>query len=218
MTCLVIAGVRIDGVAHECSEVLNLKEDILQVILNLRHIVLKGSLNKPVIVKVNYQGPGIITAQDIALPKGIEVVRSESMCYPYIATVTSDQTLTMELLIKKGRPFFSRVKCGSVGFIETGAVSMPVERVNFFVESATSNQVFEDFETLVLEVSTDGSVDPVNAVRKALSKLRVRINFFGNFVLRQLLGESQLLELESQLLEQDCALFLLESLASNETT
>ena len=103
ITCLAIAGLRIEELAHEFSKALDLQEDILNVILNLKHIVLKGALNKRVVVKLTYKGPGvIITTFNIKLPNGANILDSAQ----YIASATTNKILKMEFLMKSEKGYY----------------------------------------------------------------------------------------------------------------
>jgi len=92
ITCLAIAGLRFGGPVHEFSSDCGLLEDIIDVILNVKQIVLKGTIREPSVAKLSYKGPGIITALDIELPDGVKVVNSSQ----YIATATTSEIIKME--------------------------------------------------------------------------------------------------------------------------
>merc|ERR1711870_49541 len=179
ITCLAIAGLRIEGLEHEFSEAFGLREDILDIILNVKNIVLKGALNEPVVAKLIYQGPGTITALDIELPDGVSVLDSGQ----YIATATTNKVIKMDFLIKSGEGYYLNHSAGlgstrdPEGFIKIDAVYMPVTRFNFFVETVCCDDSFPEFESLVLEISTNGSISPGDAVSQAFKKFRER--FFG---------------------------------------
>ena len=83
ITGLAIAGLRVERLAYEFSKDLDLQEDILDVILNVKHIVLKGAINKLVVAKLTYRGPGIITALDIKLPNSVNILNSAQSYYNY---------------------------------------------------------------------------------------------------------------------------------------
>ena len=179
ITCLAIAGLRIEGLEHEFSKAFNLHEDILDIILNVKNIVLKGALNKPVVAKLIYQGPGTITALDIKLPNGVNILDSEQ----YIATATTNKIIKMDFLIKSGKGYYlnhnTRLRStrDPEGFIKIDAIYMPITRFNFFVETVCCDDSFPEFENLILEISTNGSINPKDAVSQAFKKFRKK--FFG---------------------------------------
>ena len=116
-----------------------------------------------------FRGPGIATANDIELPDNLSIVEPRQ----YIATVLDDVSLEMELLIEKGTGYSLSekiIKRVPNGFLALDAVFMPVRKVNFFVETAKS-KLTSDMENLILEVSTDGSITPIEAVSLASSFL-----------------------------------------------
>jgi DNA-directed RNA polymerase subunit alpha len=157
-----ITGVRIAGINHEFSTVLNLKEDIIELLLNLKQLKFKSNLEGPIISRLVYQGQGIITGNDIDLPEGLELVDPRQ----YIADLTAKSKLEMEFLIEKGEGYcLSNKKRGTLppGFLAVDSVFMPVRRANFFTEIYSDN-VSPDLETLILEIETDGSITPKDAL------------------------------------------------------
>ena len=95
---LAIAGVRIADVNHEFSTISNVKEDVIDILLNLKQIVLKGNITEPTLSRLTYHGPGIITAKDIELPSEVTLVEPNQ----YIAYVNTNRTVEMEFLIQQG--------------------------------------------------------------------------------------------------------------------
>ena len=139
---IAIVGVHINNVSHEFSTIPGLREDVIEVLLNLKQIIFKGRLVEPVIAKLIFQGPGIVTAQDIELPDGLELVEP---CQ-YITTLTGQTNLEMEVLIEAGQgysvseQFINRLP---KGFLAVDAIFMPVRKVNFFVETSRNNSSSE---------------------------------------------------------------------------
>jgi DNA-directed RNA polymerase subunit alpha len=167
-----ITGLRIKGVLHEFSRISSFKEDIVDIVLNLKSIVLRGPVlrrTETLIARLNYRGPGIITSGDIELPAGIEMVFPNQ----YIATALDNQLVCMDFHIQCVTGYKIRHAAVLVpeAFIKVDSVYMPVIRFNFFVESVTTQREFEDFESLVLEVTTDGSITPEDAIRKGFRRL-----------------------------------------------
>ena len=166
---LSIIGVRIFGINHEFSTVDGIKEDVIDILLNLKQLVIKGEINEPSMARLIFRGPGIATANDIELPDNLSIVEPRQ----YIATVLDDVSLEMELLIEKGTGYSLSekiIKRVPNGFLALDAVFMPVRKVNFFVETAKS-KLTSDMENLILEVFTDGSITPIEAVSLASSFL-----------------------------------------------
>jgi DNA-directed RNA polymerase subunit alpha len=147
---LAIVGVHINNVSHEFSTISGLKEDVIEILLNLKQIVFKGDLNEPSVARLVFQGPGVEPCQ-------------------YIGSLTGRVSLEMEVLIEPGygyltsEQFINRLP---QGFLAVDAVFMPVRKVNFFVETSR-NSSFSVTESLIMEVATDGSIQPIDAISNA---------------------------------------------------
>jgi DNA-directed RNA polymerase subunit alpha len=163
-----IVGVRISGVNHEFSTIPGVKEDILEILLNIKQLVFKGECNETIVARLNFQGPGIITANDIELSADVEFVSDKQ----FIATVETFTTVEMEFLITKGEGYSLSDNGSNIpqGFLATDAVFMPVKKVNFFIEVSQDNML-PDQETLILEILTNGSITPVDALNTAANQL-----------------------------------------------
>lgn len=170
---LAIAGVRIANVNHEFSTIPDVKEDVIDILLNLKQIVLKGDLKDSTLSRLAYHGPGIITAKDIDLPNEITLVEPNQ----YIASVNTNKTIEMEFVIKSGEGYsMSNVSTQlPEGFLSIDAVYMPVKKVNFFIETS-SNNISANLESLILEVYTNGSITPTEAVSAAAETLQTIFN------------------------------------------
>ena len=190
---IAIVGVRITGINHEFSTIPNVKEDIIEILLNLKQIVFKGDVKEPVIARLFFQGPGIITAGDIELPDNLEVVEPRQ----YIASLTSADNIEMEFLIEKGKSYSLSEKVINKipsGFLALDAIFMPVRKVNFFVETSRKN-LSSEIESLVLEVYTDGSITPTEAISSASEFLE---NIFQSLRLTDSPSKVSLVEKENQ--------------------
>jgi len=157
-----IVGVRITGVNHEFSTIPNVKEDVIDILLNLKQIILKGEITEPVIARLTVKNSGIITADNIELPDKLSFVDSQQ----YIATLNNNGNLEMEFLITRGQNYFSNGAIDTIlptGFLSVDAVFMPVKKVNFFIETSKSNSNSE-LESLILEIWTNGSITPSEAL------------------------------------------------------
>jgi DNA-directed RNA polymerase subunit alpha len=171
---LAITGVRITGIDHEFSTIPNVKEDVIEILLNLKQIILKGSITDPVLVRLCVNEAGIITANKIGIPKEISFVDPDQ----YIATLTNKGQLEMEFLIAQGQNYVTSGNLDSVmpeGFLAVDAIFMPVKKVNFFVETSKSNSA-SDLESLVFEIWTNGSISPAQALSVSAEILE---NTFG---------------------------------------
>jgi DNA-directed RNA polymerase subunit alpha len=171
---LAIAGVRITGIDHEFSTIPNVKEDVVDILLNLKQIILKGDIVEPTLARLEVKEAGIIVANDIELPNNISFVDPRQ----YIACLTKKCNLEMEFLITKGQNYFTSGKLDYVvpeTFLAIDAVFMPVTKVNFFVETS-KNSASSELESLILEIWTNGSTTPDEALSSSAEILE---NTFG---------------------------------------
>ena len=171
---LAITGVRITGIDHEFSTIPNVKEDVVDILLNLKQIVIKGNITEPILARLNVKEPGIIVADNIELPDSISFVDPRQ----YIASLTAKGNLEMEFLIARGQNYFTSGKLDYTipeRFLAVDAVFMPVTKVNFFVETSRNSSSFE-LESLILEIWTNGSIMPDEALSTSAEILE---NTFG---------------------------------------
>jgi DNA-directed RNA polymerase subunit alpha len=162
-----VTSVRIEGVAHEFSTISGVKEDVTDIVLNLKEIVCRmhsdaAEIEAPLVAS----GPGDITAKDIDLPSGVEVLNPNA----HIATLEKKTKLEMYLTIGHGRGYSPAEDNKSddqpIGVIPIDSIFSPVKRVAYNVESARVGQR-TDYDKLTLDIETDGSVDPHAALREA---------------------------------------------------
>jgi DNA-directed RNA polymerase subunit alpha len=173
---LAITGVSMKGIAHEFSTIPDVKEDVVDILLNVKQIVLKGDIAEPVLARLCIKKAGIIVAGDIELPNSIALVDPNQ----YIATLTSESELEMEFLISKGQNYLTSDELDYMlpeRFLAVDALFMPVTKVNFFIETARNNPSF-NCESLILEIWTNGSIMPDQAVSLSAEILE---NTFGLF-------------------------------------
>ena len=171
---IAIIGVRITGIDHEFSTIPNVKEDVVDILLNIKQIILKGNITEPTLVRLHANEAGIITAGNIELPPNISIVDPQQ----YIASLASNGNLEIEFFIARGQNYVPSGKLDSIlplGFLAIDAVFMPVTKVNFFVETSRSNSSSE-LESLMLEVWTNGSITPAEALSSSAEILE---NTFG---------------------------------------
>jgi len=162
-----VTSVRIEGVAHEFSTIPGVKEDVTDLVLNLKEIVCRmhsdaAEIEAPLVAS----GPGEITAKDIDLPSGVEILNSDA----HIATLEKKTKLELYLTIGHGRGYSpaedNKAPDQPIGVIPIDSIFSPVKRVAYDVESARVGQR-TDYDKLTLDIETDGSVDPHGALREA---------------------------------------------------
>lgn len=157
-----IVAVRIAGINHEFSTIPGVREDVLEILLNLKEVVLKSYSKEPFIGRLRVQGPSIITASNFELPPDVEIIDSNQ----YIATICNNNILEMEFRIEGGKGYKIVEKFiddTSVDFLQVDAIFMPVKKVNYFVEEVRydSNSLKDK---LTLEIWTNGSISPQEAI------------------------------------------------------
>lgn len=160
-----IVSVRIAGVNHEFSTIPGIREDVLEILLNLKEIVFKGDSNETMIGRLRVQGPAIVTANDFELPPELTLVDPKQ----YVATICGNNVLEMEFRIEKGRGY-RLVEKGidetSLDFLQIDSIFMPVKKVNYIVEDVRYKQnILQD--RLILEVWTNGSISPKEAISQS---------------------------------------------------
>lgn len=160
-----ISSVRISGVNHEFSTIPGVREDVLEILLNLKEVVFKGKIEEKVIGRIRIQGPAIVTAGDFNLPTEISLVDSKQ----YIATICSNNILEMEFYIEPGKGYKLMEKnldSDSSDFLQIDSIFMPVKKVNYIIEDVRYTQnLIKD--RLILEVWTNGSITPKEAVSQS---------------------------------------------------
>lgn len=176
-----ISSVKIDGVLHEFSTVPGVKEDVSELILNIKRLAIKNNSDsfEPKVAYIEYEGEGIITGADIQADPDIEIVNPEAV----IATLSggADSKLFIELTITRGRGYIGADKNKSddqpIGVIPVDSSYTPVERVNLVVENTRVGQI-TDYDKLTLEVWTNGTLSPDEAVSLAARVLSEHLNLF----------------------------------------
>ena len=170
-----VTSIRIDGVLHEFTTVPGVKEDVTDLILNLKELVVSSESDEPVVMYLRKQGPGPVTAADIAPPAGVEVHNPEL----HLATLNGKGRLEVELTVERGRGYVSAVQNKQVGQeigrIPVDSIYSPVLKVTYKVE-ATRVEQRTDFDRLILDVETKNSMTPRDAVASAGKTL---VGLFG---------------------------------------
>jgi DNA-directed RNA polymerase subunit alpha len=166
-----IVAVRIKGILHEFSTVPGVTEDVADIILNLKEVRLRLNEGEQQTMKIDIKGPATVLAKDIIAPPAVEILNPEQK----IATLSRDAKLEMEMLVKLGRGYVpaerNKEEGAPVDTIFIDAVFSPVQKVNFTVTNARVGQR-TDYDRLVFEVHTDGSVKPDDAMAYAAKILQ----------------------------------------------
>ncbi len=178
-----VCQVKIDGVLHEFSSIPGVKEDVTEIIMNLKSLAIKDNSDTADLKKaiIDFEGEGVVTAADIQVDQDIEIMNPEQV----IATLTGgkESKLYMEILIAKGRGYISAEKNKGedlpIGVIAVDSIFTPVERVNVTVENTRVGQI-TDYDKLTLDVYTNATLAPDEAVSLAAKVLSEHLKLFIN--------------------------------------
>ena len=176
-----VSQVKIDGVLHEFSSIPGVKEDVTEIIMNLKKLAIQNnsSTNEPKTAYIEFEGQGVVTAADIQTDSDINIINKDLV----IATLNggADSKLYMELTITNGRGYVGADKNKNedlpIGVIAIDSIFTPVERVNMSVENTRVGQV-TDYDKLTLDVFTNGTLAPDEAVSLAAKVLSEHLNLF----------------------------------------
>ncbi len=169
-----VTQVRFDDALHEFDVIKGVKEDVTDVILNLKDLVLRCTSDEPVTLRLDKRGPGEVTAADIQTTSDVEVLNPDL----YIATVNAAGRLALDLTVEQGRGYLSaerNKRTTTIGVIPVDAIFSPVRRVQFSVEPTRVEQA-TNYDKLTLEIETDGSISPREALASAGDTLRKLID------------------------------------------
>ncbi len=174
-----VTALKIDGTVHEFSTIKGIKEDTIDVILNLKDLVLRVEDTAPVSLFMNVKGPKTITAKDLEAPAGVEILNPELK----IATVNKEGEVSMEIIVERGRGYVpaeknKKAKEG-VGTIPVDSLFSPVTQVAYRVEATRVGQR-TDYDKLILEIDTDGSIKPDEALSVAAKILIEHVMLFSD--------------------------------------
>lgn len=174
-----ITSIRIDGVLHEFSTIPGVRDDVTNIVLNLKELCLKMAGNEPRIIRIDVEGEKEVTAADIICDADIEILNPDL----HIATVNEDGKLKIEMTVERGRGYVPADKNkkpdDTIGVIPIDSIFSPVKRVNYTVQDTRVGNV-TDYDRLILEVWTDGSLRPEEAVSKAAGILVMHLKLFQN--------------------------------------
>jgi DNA-directed RNA polymerase subunit alpha len=163
-----ITQVKIDGVLHEFGSIEGVTEDVTDIVLNLKELVIRSENEEPTMVHLRVTGPAEVKAGDIQLPAGIEILNTDHR----IATLNKKATLSMELRVEQGRGYVAAATAAkeAIGTIPIDALFSPVKRVTYEVEPTRVEQM-TNYDRLILDVETNGAIAPTEALSSAGSTL-----------------------------------------------
>ena len=175
-----ITAVRIEGALHEFTTIPDVVEDVTDIILNLKEVVLKAASARTYTVRIEKEGPGPIFARDIQLVDGLTVLNPDHL----VATLDKKGPFVAELTVNVGRGYVpaerNKTPTMPIGTVPIDALFSPIRKVNYTVQNARVGQV-TDFDKLTLEVWTNGSVKPSDAVAFAAKILKEQLSIWINF-------------------------------------
>ena len=171
-------SVKIDGVLHEFSTIPGVAEDVTEIILNIKKLAVKLHADGPKTIYINQEGAGEICARDIKCDSDVEIINGDL----HIATLNEDAKLFMEIVIDKGRGYVSSDRNKQllqpiIGVIPVDSIYTPVNKVNYTIENTRVGQI-TDYDKLILEVWTNGTIDPHDAVSLGAKIMNEHLNLF----------------------------------------
>jgi DNA-directed RNA polymerase subunit alpha len=174
-----VSAVKFDSVLHEFTTIPDVLEDVTDIILNLKEVRFRQYNSEPQVLRIHKKGPGVVTAADIQSNDKIDVLNLNQ----HIATLGANATFTAEIIVSYGRGYVSAEQRDGdlpVGFIGVDSIHSPIRKVNYSVANARVGQR-TDYDSLVLEVWTDGSLKPEEAVALASKIMKEQIQIFMTF-------------------------------------
>lgn len=175
-----ITSVKFAGVQHEFSTLPGVLEDVTQIILNVKKIVLRSYADEPKTIYINVDKKGDVTARDIATDETIEVINPDQ----HIATLTKKVKFEMEMEVGKGRGYVpaerNKKENQPIGTIAVDSIFTPIKKVNIHVENTRVGQI-TDYDRLILEIWTNGSINPKDAILYASHILQKHLDIFVNY-------------------------------------
>jgi DNA-directed RNA polymerase subunit alpha len=165
-----VTQVRFDDALHEFTTLPGVKEDVTDIILNLKDLVLRVDSEEPVTLRLDVRGPAVVTAGDVQLPADVEVLNPDLP----LATLNGKGRLAIDITVERGRGYVSadrNKRSSTIGVIPVDSIFSPVRRVAFTVEPTRVEQS-TNFDRLVLDIETDGSISPREALASAGDTLR----------------------------------------------
>ncbi len=175
-----VTGIKVDGVLHEFSSISGVREDVTDIVLNIKSVNIVAHSSEKKILKLKATGPKTVTAGDITETSNVEIVNKEQV----ICTLDAGASINMELIVETGKGYIpaaqNKPADAPIGLIPVDSLFSPVEKVSYRVEQARVGQV-TDYDKLILTVETNGTVKPEDAVAFSAKILQDQLNVFINF-------------------------------------
>ena len=175
-----ITAVKFDGVYHEFSTIPKVREDVSDIILNIKELMIKLNVDQPKTIFIHAEGKGEVRAKDIKADADVEILNPEHL----IATLDKGGKLNIEMVVKKGRGYIPAERNAEEGMpiqmIPIDSIFSPVKKVNYTVENTRVGQS-TDYEKLILEVWTNGAIKPDDAIAHSAKILKDHLQIFINF-------------------------------------
>jgi DNA-directed RNA polymerase subunit alpha len=172
-----VTQIKIEGVLHEFSTIPGVKEDVTDIVLNVKRLVLRSYSPQPVTMSIDVKGPKEVRVSDIKRPADVEILNPDLL----IATLNKDGHLQMEMVVERGKGYVSVERRPKekmpIGTIPIDALFSPVLKVSYSVENTRVGQI-TDYDRLILEVTTDGSITPLEAVSTAAKIVAQHMELF----------------------------------------
>ena len=177
LTGSAVTKIRIEGVSHEFSTIPGVKEDVVDIILNVKELKFKLERDEPIELEINKSGPAEITASDVDLKADVEVVSPDA----YVASVSEGGNLDLRLTLEHGQGYVrseqNKSEADPIGVIAIDSLFSPVQRVNYSVSEARAG-ARTDLDSLTIEVFTDGRITPREALQEASGQLMDILGLF----------------------------------------
>ena len=174
-----ITNIQIDSVQHEFSTITGVREDVSQIILNIKGLALKLYGSEEETLEIDITGPAVVTAGDIIVDSDVEILNKDM----YICTVSEGATFRARLKVKAGRGYVqadeNKTEDMPIGVLPVDSIYTPVRRVNYQVENTRVGRR-DDFDKLTMEIWTDGSIEPLDAMSLAAKILTEHLDIFVN--------------------------------------
>lgn len=174
-----VTAVKIDGVLHQFSSMPGVCEDVVHILINIKNLCLLKTVEGTKKIHINVEGPAAVTAADIQCPEGVEVLDPNH----YLFTISGDQRISIEMTVENGKGYLdtsSEEKDEVVGLINLDASFSPVKRVAYNVDKTREGKRL-DYDKLILEVETDGTITPEDAIGISAKILQDQLSVFVNF-------------------------------------
>ena len=197
-----VSAVRVEGTTHEYSTIPNVKEDVIEILLNLKKLRVKLEGKNREYLVLHSEKPGVVTAANIDEVDGVEIINKDL----HIATIEAGGSLRMEIEISKGKGYAEETPKGArpAGFMPIDSIFSPILKVHYDVEPARVGQK-TDYDRLILEITTDGTLEPRKALHKAAILLSQSLHIFtieGEEPVAMPEQEAQVASLEGQISEE----------------